>query len=774
MNARPVIAIFALLACGGSVDGHTVPASERETTASNAISAAAAGDEAVRAAQQALDQGRPYVATRLLQPALRDSSRRTPEVELLAARASAAWGGWNELRSAIGGAAWLDSRFAGEGHELLARAALGVNDDSLAVEHSRSAAELAGDDSTRGARLALLARALDRREQREAAYAAYENAARLLPAVSDWLRLRAAGVSADSGARARQYASVAGEIARSRMDISEAQVRRRVGDTLGAARAYAALGDTATAFSLELSTLDASARGPFRSRVVSFIRGRMGTPQAATAAALLDDTYSDLSPDERLLVARAIVRGGSAARAVRAFDAAFATGAGTTEDRISYADALFATRNYELAARMYAQVPPSHARRGEAMYDQAVSQLRAGSVPASRATLRRILAERPADTASAARALYLLADLATDENRDSDAREAYRSVAARYPTSSIAPLAAFHAALIAFVDGDHRTASREFDDLVRRWPRSGEVIRARYWAGRSYQAAGIADSARSRWQSVVRADPRSYYATRSRERLGNVRWTPPADDDEVPRLPDVDSAAARIALLESLGMTQEARLEMNALADGAGSSLQRSVAVGHALLALQHPSAAIRVGLRAVPMGGDTLRAVFHLLYPLVHAEVLEAESRQRGLDPALVAGLIRQESNFEPGATSPAGARGLMQLMPPVGRQVASRLDYPVWDAALLYQPDVNVELGTAHLASLVRQRDAIEHVLAAYNAGGTPVARWLRKRGASDPEVFTERISYAETRDYVRVVLRNREMYRELRREQGLGNRD
>lgn len=761
MPLRFAVAILAILACGGSVDGHPGPSAPREAAAADAIAAAAMRDDAVRQAQEALQQGRPYVATRLLQPALRDSTRRTPEVELLAARASAAWGGWGEVRKALSGATWLDRRFAGEGHELLARAALGENDDSLAVEHARSSVEHAPVDSVRGARLTLLARALDRREQREAATSAYLNAARLLPGIADWLALRAAGVADDSATRAGIYAELVSGLTRTRIGISEAQARRRTGDTLGAARAYAALGDTATALSLELAVSDSSDRGQLRARLLALVRSRTGTSQAASAAALLSREYTNLSPDELLLVARATVRGGSAANAVRAYDAAFATGAGTPEDRLSYADALFATRNNELAARMYAQVPASHPRRGEAMYDQARSQLRAGNLAASRATLRRILTERPSDTANAARALYLLADLATDENRDSDAREAYRGVVTRYPGSNIAALSGFHAALIAFIDGNHRTAAGELDDVVRRWPRSAEVNRARYWAGRAHHAAGNADTARARWQAVVRSDPRSYYATRSRERLGGQSWSRPSSGSEVPRMPDVDSAAARIALLEALGMTQEANLETNALAEGATSSLQRAVAVGHALLALQHPSPAIRVGLRAAPMGGDTLSAVFDLLYPIVHGEVLAAESRERNLDPALVAALIRQESNFEPRATSPAGARGLMQLMPAVGRQVANGLGYPVWDPALLYQPDVNVELGTTHLASLVRQREAVEHVLAAYNAGGTPVARWLKKRGASDPEVFTERISYAETRDYVRVVLRNREIY-------------
>ena len=84
------------------------------------------------------------------------------------------------------------------------------------------------------------------------------------------------------------------------------------------------------------------------------------------------------------------------------------------------------------------------------------------------------------------------------------------------------------------------------------------------------------------------------------------------------------------------------------------------------------------------------------------------------------------------------------------------------MWEDALLYQPDVNVQLGTAHLAALERQYDALPHVLAAYNAGGSRVTRWRRKGGVeSDPELFAERIPYDETRDYVRIVERNRAIY-------------
>ena len=104
------------------------------------------------------------------------------------------------------------------------------------------------------------------------------------------------------------------------------------------------------------------------------------------------------------------------------------------------------------------------------------------------------------------------------------------------------------------------------------------------------------------------------------------------------------------------------------------------------------------------------------------------------------------------------------MQVMPDVGRTLARSLDFPLWDPVLLYQADVNAKLGTRHLADLFRQYDQLPHILAAYNAGGSRVQRWRTKAGVEDPEMFTERIPYVETRDYVRIVLRNRDLYRAL----------
>jgi soluble lytic murein transglycosylase len=132
-------------------------------------------------------------------------------------------------------------------------------------------------------------------------------------------------------------------------------------------------------------------------------------------------------------------------------------------------------------------------------------------------------------------------------------------------------------------------------------------------------------------------------------------------------------------------------------------------------------------------------------------------------VDPWLIAALIRQESGFDPAARSRADARGLMQVLPGLGAGMAGTVGIKDWDPALLYQPEINVQFGVAHLAQTLRRYPRLPVALAAYNAGERPTERWLGLPGsASDPDLFIERIQFAETRDYVRRVLRNFAVYR------------
>ncbi len=756
---RSLLLVLSLTSCGDAEGSRPRPThAEPGNTARGTV----AGDSAIIQAERALAQGRPWHATELLVPVLADSARRTPHAELLAATAAAEWRGWRQVRELIGGAAWIDTMENGRGRELLARAALGLGDDSAAVTHAGTAAGVAGDDRARGTRLVLLARALDRIDARDSARASSERAARLLPSAGDWLQLRAAGVATDSAERAGIYQSLTSDVAKARIASTEALARERTGDIPGAIRAFAANGSALSALRLRAAIeTDSAARANIRAELITQVRTG-GATGARTATEILDSSFRPLTAAEELAIARALPAS-SMTRAQAAYSRAFAAGLGAPRDRFDYGEVLFRLGRHTDAAASFAWVKPPESLAPSAAYQRARSVLYAGDGGAARVLLRGVLRDHPKDE-SAALALYLLADLATDEKRDGAARESFRDLARRFPRHSRAPLAALRAALIAYTSGQPKTAAAELDSLVARWASSGEASAARYWSGRAWAAAGDSARARLRWRETATRDPVSYYGAAAARRLGEEPWAPPAAVDSFARLEPVEAAFARIDLLTQLGMDVEAGLEADRMVGEAGESVERLLATAAGFRDRGDTPRSISLAQQAIGKGAPRDARVYRLLYPVVLREVIIEESRATNLDPSLVAALIRQESRFVPRATSGAGARGLMQVMPDVGRNLARSLKFPLWDPVLLYQADVNAKLGTRHLADLFRQYDEIPHILAAYNAGMSRVERWRTKGGVEDPEMFTERIPYVETRDYVRIVLRNRDLYRAL----------
>jgi peptidoglycan lytic transglycosylase len=720
-------------------------------------------DPDVRAAAVALREGDAWRATRLVMPALRNPGRRTPEAVLVAARAAAAWQGWNEVQQLLQRASWLDAEFAGEGRELLARAAMANGDAVAATAHAGAAVRAARDAQTRAIRLVLLARAYDRRDLRDSARVAYASAIGPLPYAADWLRLRAAQVTADAWARMALLGDVRTSAARTRIGWAEAQARERAGDLLGAARVCDSLGARPAALRLRLQAAgDEPARLAVRQQLVDYIRANSGTPKAAEAIEVLDGAFRALGPNEELAVARSTSRSGPPARAVTAYERARAGAMLAPADYYDFGMVLTRVGRWREAAAQFDRVRPPAALAGRAAFQRARALLRFDARRAGR-ELRAIPTRFPGDAFAASSALMLLADLETDDGRDGAARALWLDLGRRYPTSDLAPEARFKAALIRFIQGDGRGAAMEFDDAFSRYPRSEYALATRYWSGRAYARAGDTAASRARWRDVAEREPLSYYAMLSNRRLGVAAWSPPAPGDSVSRAPAVDSAMARIAMLERLGLDTEVRYEYATLVDEADRSASRLVATGAALRDHEQPSRAIALGWKAIGRGIRTADA-YRLVYPVLYHDLLAAEARRNRLDPALVAALIRQESSFTPRAVSRAGARGLMQVMPDVGRSIARSRGYPLWDPALLFDPAANLELGTSHLAAALRQYPDLTRALAAYNAGDSRVTRWNRKAGVSDPEVFAERIPFDETRDYVRIVQRNVETYRVL----------
>lgn len=147
---------------------------------------------------------------------------------------------------------------------------------------------------------------------------------------------------------------------------------------------------------------------------------------------------------------------------------------------------------------------------------------------------------------------------------------------------------------------------------------------------------------------------------------------------------------------------------------------------------------------------------LYTLRFPLHHSDSIRREAARNQLDPAWVAAEIRAESVFDPNARSAADARGLMQVLPSTGAGVAAKLGLPWGGGNSLYDPDINITLGTAYLRQLMdRYGGKPYQVIAGYNAGPAPLNRWLSQRPEMEPAIWIETISYKETREYVTRVL-------------------
>ncbi len=725
-------------------------------------------------ADSALTVGHPWRASQLLAPLLAAPATRTPEVVVLAARAAAAWEGWSSVRRLLEHESWLDTRFDRLGRRLLAAADLAEFRNPEAVVNARAATipDSGRSIEEQGKRLVLLARAYDRLDLLDSAAASYRRAATLLPDLADWLALRAAGVTRDSTLRASLYASVALPAARPRIPWTEALARDRSNDFDAAAARYEQLGAVVAATRVRWRGAPTdSARREVAARFVELMRSVTATPEWRDALDLSRQIDLPFSHDDRLVVARHAATVGRPQDAGDQFARAAREAPLSPADRVAYGTALGAVSRWTDAADVFAGVvEPRFA--GRAAYYHARALLRNGQQDAAIPALRQVVRRFPTDTFAAATALHLLADLAVDAGEVDSARRNYLKLAARYPSSALRSHAILLAALIAFETGKPETAARELSAALEAHLVANEVDASRYWLARARMSMGDSAAARATWRDLVIRGPENYYAVRAAARLDTMPWNTLTLAPIVP--PDsLDGVFARAQRLDQLGLDTEAKFERDRVAaEAKGLAAKR---VGEAFLVRGFPSRATALAARANAAGAVRDATLWQLMYPLPFAVPLRETADREHVDPLLVAAVIKQESGFEPHATSRTDARGLMQVEPSTGRDLAQALSFPDFDPALLWIPPVNLALGIHHYATGLARYPEVIRGLAAYNAGTTRVDRWstsplngqLRPaEHARDPlddvDIFVERIPFVETRDYVRAIVRNQAVYR------------
>jgi soluble lytic murein transglycosylase len=377
--------------------------------------------------------------------------------------------------------------------------------------------------------------------------------------------------------------------------------------------------------------------------------------------------------------------------------------------------------------------------------------------------------------AEAVEVLFRRADALQGRGDLQGALRAFRETADLAPPQNLAGEARMRTGQILLSLGRESEAAEVFSRYLEMFPDGRRWDEAAFWAGRTLRGLGRLEVGDELLLRLLARFPVSYYAVRAGELLGRP-FEPDIPRD--PRFrsllpnPVLEAGLATVDRLNSLGFRARSQWEVGRLVEmlrGEEDAVAREVGLLRLALELSQRGftrEGINLGWELRREGVPWSRELLAAVYPFPFRGLVEAQAGDRGLDPYLVAGLIRQESAFWVEARSRADARGLMQLLPGTGAEVARsagpggfRPDHH------LYLPEINVHLGTAFLADLRRRfGDDLPIVLSAYNAGPSRALRWREMPEVTDPHRFVELIPFAETRGYVKAVLLNKEIYRWL----------
>ena len=375
--------------------------------------------------------------------------------------------------------------------------------------------------------------------------------------------------------------------------------------------------------------------------------------------------------------------------------------------------------------------------------------------------------------AEAAEAEYLRGLVQEDTGQLAEAALAWERTVARYPGREIAASALWRLGWLAYL-------AHDWPGAADRWTRLRELAGgqryrtpAAYWAGRAREQLGARPEAARLFEGVRSEAPRGYYGILAAARLPDKPPAPPSPPVELPRDParalGADPDVVRIEMLRRLGLPTFAADEMDEALPRAVADAVKLYWLSTAYRQVEHYDLSLRIVRRhfagLTRSGHPALpREFWETAYPLGWRDELRDAAARAGIDPLLLAAVVREESAFYPLARSRAGARGLMQLMPQTARTVAARRGLQWKDGDLLDEPGPNLRIGAAVLADLLKEFADPRLAIAAYNAGTAVVRGWWDARRTSDVEAFVEQMAYEETREYVKRVIVSWEEYRRL----------
>jgi len=711
-------------------------------------------DLAAERAESLRLSGRPWHAAETLLAAAAREPRLNATFIVEGAKAELHARRYDRARSLLVGQPWLEDYAGGEALAVLAEAEARLG---LATSAGHYAAARARASGVRAALLAvregLAWEVAGERDSAAAAYAAARGAG--LASIDPWLRVRQARVTRDTATAFRLLADLPPPVARE-AGAARAQALLAAGDSAAALEALAQAGRSLDVARLARALGDSSRA---RDALYALMARAPESDDAAAAVGVALAGLAPRTPPEYVALARAMKSHGGGADARLEVERALRQGDSSAATLVLAGELLAGAGRYRDAERAYRAATRDSALGALAIYRRARILARLGDAGATQA-LSGFAQSFPADTA-APTALYVLGDMLADRGEWAGAARWFDELIARYPADLRASLARFRLAAQALRDSLRDSASALFRAEVAAG--APQRMSARFWLGKLALLSGDSAGARAAWLTLAREDSVGYYGLRARREVN----LPPLRFAAAPAPAPSAAIAASFGRVDTLllaGLDTAAQAEVRTILGRAPQQdVDALLAWSDGLARRGFGPAAVRLGWQAAlkaPNDPRVLRAIF----PWPNRRAVEGEAAEFGVDPLLLVAIVRQESVFDAEALSPAGARGLAQLLPGTAALTARGLDvtfYPEW----ITVPDLNLHLGAAHLQELLeRFPGRVDAAVAAYNAGTAPVTRWLARPGADDPDQFIESIPYQETRGYVRSVLRNRELYRAL----------
>lgn len=538
------------------------------------------------------------------------------------------------------------------------------------------------------------------------------------------------------------------------------------------------------------------ALGTYR-RLYFFAPGTVESAEAATAITRLGSTPSPATSEEATQRAERLYTTRKFSDAVAAYGEAFAKfpETATPANQLKRGIAAYNVRKIPDAVAALTTIPTSAGDiKAEALSYLAQTYARSRQWEQARATVEEMRKNFPHNNLTPG-TFVTVGQIATELKNTTDGNYFFRSAVNSFPNAIEVAQAQFELAWDAHEAKNYSESSRLLTEHLALYADRNTDNRGRagYWAGRDSERAGKLAEAKALYEGMLARYDANWYGYLAKLRLDVMGKSAPSKTFPADSI--VARAVANLKTVtvaeESIGADEEARLlkadqlsniglndwamkELTEAGEKSSDSPKVNLAIARLHRSKEDNVRAINTLRVSFPdyaqmKPEEMTREEWDVFYPLAHWDIIVQESRNRNLDPFQVAGLIRQESVFITRARSTAAAYGLMQVIVPTARLTGKK--YGVAQeitAESLYQPRLNIQLGTAYLRDQIDRFGRIEYVAAAYNAGPMRAVQWKASLPFEIDE-WAEAVPFKETRGYIQGVVRNRLQYSRLYDIQG-----